>query len=205
MALGAGWSAEVLRDRHTPPITSPYRMSSRDSPRKGQRSSEQHRVGRSSRRVGEWQWSPASRWRPGRLAALDDLRERVGGYLRAGKSENTRRAYRSDFEHFVAWCRTKFLEALPADGETVALYLADCAGVLAGVDPAAPSGRDQPGPSGRRLRQPGPVDSRGRGPEGDRPHAWQRHEAENRGGHEPRGRDGEDRSAPTFATPATGR
>jgi site-specific recombinase XerD len=65
------------------------------------------------------------------LAPLDDLRQRVGGYLRAGKSANTRRAYRSDFEHFAAWCRTKLLEALPAAGETVALYLADCARVLA--------------------------------------------------------------------------
>jgi site-specific recombinase XerD len=66
-----------------------------------------------------------------KMAPLDDLRQRVGGYLRAGKSENTRRAYRSDFEHFAAWCRGKFLEPLPATAETVALYLADCAGVLA--------------------------------------------------------------------------
>jgi site-specific recombinase XerD len=65
------------------------------------------------------------------LAPLDDLRERVGGYLRAGKSENTRRAYRADFEHFATWCGGKVLEALPATGETVALYLADWAGVLA--------------------------------------------------------------------------
>ena len=67
----------------------------------------------------------------GELAPFDDLRERVHTYLRAGKSENTRRAYRSDFEHFTAWCRGNFLEALPAAGETVALYLGDCAGVLA--------------------------------------------------------------------------
>jgi site-specific recombinase XerD len=67
----------------------------------------------------------------GELAPLDGLRERVGGYLRAGKSDNTRRAYRSDFEHFAAWCRANFLEALPAASETVALYLADCAGNLA--------------------------------------------------------------------------
>jgi site-specific recombinase XerC len=67
----------------------------------------------------------------GELAPLDGLREKVRAYLRAGKSDNTRRAYLSDFEHFAAWCDSKFLEALPAAGETVALYLADRAGTLA--------------------------------------------------------------------------
>ena len=67
----------------------------------------------------------------GELLPLTELWEKVGGYLRAGKSDNTRRAYRSDFEHFAVWCRANRLQALPAVAGTVVLYLADWAGVLA--------------------------------------------------------------------------
>jgi site-specific recombinase XerD len=40
------------------------------------------------------------------------------------KAENTRRAYRSDWRTFERWCEGHGLEALPASGDTVALYLA---------------------------------------------------------------------------------
>ena len=40
------------------------------------------------------------------------------------RSENTRRAYASDWNDFRDWCRSRDLSALPATNETVALYIA---------------------------------------------------------------------------------
>jgi len=45
----------------------------------------------------------------------------------AEKSDATRRAYRSDFDHFAAWCNGAGREPLPATAETVAAYLASLA------------------------------------------------------------------------------
>jgi len=45
----------------------------------------------------------------------------------AEKSAATRRAYRSDFDHFAAWCSSAGREPLPATVETVATYLASLA------------------------------------------------------------------------------
>ena len=45
-------------------------------------------------------------------------------YARAEKSPATRRAYRSDFALFRAWCEARHLEALPASSATVCAYLA---------------------------------------------------------------------------------
>jgi site-specific recombinase XerD len=45
----------------------------------------------------------------------------------AEKSEATRRAYRSDFDHFTAWCKSAGRTPLPATVETVANYLASLA------------------------------------------------------------------------------
>ena len=47
----------------------------------------------------------------------------VASYVRAAVSENTRRAYRSDLEHFLDWGGS-----LPATDIMVARYLADHAG-----------------------------------------------------------------------------
>ena len=43
--------------------------------------------------------------------------------MAAAKAENTRRAYRSDWRHFEAWCRAQGLASLPARPETVTLYV----------------------------------------------------------------------------------
>jgi site-specific recombinase XerD len=43
------------------------------------------------------------------------------------KAPNTLRAYRSDWADFTAWCERHGQRALPATGETVALYLSDLA------------------------------------------------------------------------------
>jgi site-specific recombinase XerD len=42
----------------------------------------------------------------------------------AEKSDATRKAYRSDFTIFAAWCRFRGLEPLPAATDTVAAFLA---------------------------------------------------------------------------------
>jgi len=45
-------------------------------------------------------------------------------YRRRAKSDNTIRAYESDWRQFEAWCDERQLEALPARAEAVATYLA---------------------------------------------------------------------------------
>jgi len=45
-----------------------------------------------------------------------------------GRAANTRRAYEADFAHFVDWCSTLGLAPLPADPETVYLYLSALVG-----------------------------------------------------------------------------
>lgn len=63
-------------------------------------------------------------------ATLDALAEEARGYLDAARSDSTRRAYRADWRHFSDWCAANALEALPAAGSTLALYLTAHAGTL---------------------------------------------------------------------------
>jgi len=58
--------------------------------------------------------------------SLDQARE----FARHSKSENTLRGYRADWRDFCAWCESHTISALPAAPETVAAYIADCAGRL---------------------------------------------------------------------------
>jgi hypothetical protein len=48
----------------------------------------------------------------------------AGEFARAEKAMATRRAYKSDFEIFGAWCADRGASALPAAAETVAAFLA---------------------------------------------------------------------------------
>jgi integrase len=57
-------------------------------------------------------------------AALASAMEQARDYAKESKATNTRRAYRSDWADFAAWCAAHALAALPAAPETVALYLA---------------------------------------------------------------------------------
>ncbi len=66
--------------------------------------------------------SPAGAIAPGDIA-------RTRAYIDAATAANTRRAYRSDWEHFTRWCATHGVPTLPASPETVALYLAALAQV----------------------------------------------------------------------------
>src|SRR5438874_5856001 len=56
--------------------------------------------------------------------------EQVREFIRASKAESTLRGYRSDWRHFLAWCEGRGVVPLPAHPETVASYIAECAGHL---------------------------------------------------------------------------
>lgn len=59
----------------------------------------------------------------GEPTPLTRLAAQARRFIEAAKAENTRRAYRSDWQHFEAWCRTQRLPSLPATPETVTLYM----------------------------------------------------------------------------------
>ena len=59
--------------------------------------------------------------------ALTEIIAQARDYAEHAKSDNTRRAYRADWNHFTAWTDTHRLTALPATPETVALYLSHLA------------------------------------------------------------------------------
>ncbi len=56
--------------------------------------------------------------------------EQVREYIRASKAESTIRGYRADWREFCGWCESHGLGPLPALPETVASYIAQCAGRL---------------------------------------------------------------------------
>jgi site-specific recombinase XerD len=58
--------------------------------------------------------------------SLDQARE----FARRSKAENTLRGYRAGWRDFCAWCNENAVGALPADPESVAAYIAECAGRL---------------------------------------------------------------------------
>ena len=58
---------------------------------------------------------------------LDRLVETARGYARAAASDNTLRAYATDWAHFSRWRRMKGTEPLPPSPEMIWLYLADLA------------------------------------------------------------------------------
>lgn len=64
-------------------------------------------------------------------ASLPDpvLLDAARSYAANSRAEATRRAYRSDWEGFSAWCEGRGRPAMPASPETVALYLSDLADV----------------------------------------------------------------------------
>lgn len=74
-------------------------------------------------------------------AHLRDLTDRARTYVEAASSANTRRAYASDWKHFIAWCRRHNLSPLPPDPQVVGLYITACASGAAerGVKPSSVS------------------------------------------------------------------
>jgi site-specific recombinase XerD len=58
------------------------------------------------------------------------LPAQVREYIRASKAASTLRGYQSDWRHFCGWCEAHGVHTLPANPETVASYIAECAGHL---------------------------------------------------------------------------
>ncbi len=58
-------------------------------------------------------------------ARLEDIGAEATKYLEQSKAPNTRRAYRSDWADFTAWCQKYRRDPMPALPSTVAYYLAD--------------------------------------------------------------------------------
>lgn len=60
-----------------------------------------------------------------RLRTIDE--QARDDYQRAAHAANTERAYRADWRRFSSWCDERDRQALPADPETISLYLSDFA------------------------------------------------------------------------------
>lgn len=69
------------------------------------------------------------------LVDVDSLNQQVGelqnlatlakDYAKSARSKNTNRAYSSDWNDFIFWCKSKNLNPLPAEPYTIAVYLSD--------------------------------------------------------------------------------
>lgn len=58
---------------------------------------------------------------------LDRLVETARDYARAAASENTLKAYATDWAHFARWCRMRGADPLPSSPQLIGLYIADLA------------------------------------------------------------------------------
>lgn len=64
------------------------------------------------------------------------LQEHIRAFTKTAQAPNTSRAYRADWDHFVLWCALANRSPMPADPQTVAMYLSDLAtSTLADEDP----------------------------------------------------------------------
>lgn len=63
-------------------------------------------------------------------ADIVPLPSTVRDFIRASKSENTLRGYQSDWREFCEWCKGHSIAPLPASPESIASYIAECAGRL---------------------------------------------------------------------------
>jgi integrase len=63
---------------------------------------------------------------PRELGPLAAVADTAREYIRASKSDATRRAYRGDWGDFTGWCRANGAAALPASPDTVVLYMTAC-------------------------------------------------------------------------------
>jgi integrase len=62
-----------------------------------------------------------------------EIAEKAVGYAAASKSDNTRKAYASDWTVFAHWCQVQQIEPLPASAVAVTAFLIDTAGQVAVV------------------------------------------------------------------------
>lgn len=64
---------------------------------------------------------------PALPAHLQQLAGKARDYADAARSANTRRAYESDWNQFLAWCRRQGIDHLPPDPRITGLYITACA------------------------------------------------------------------------------
>lgn len=64
------------------------------------------------------------------LAKLTDLHQQATNYIKQSKSSNTWKAYKSDWQHFLIWCKDHQQISLPATPETIVLYITDIASTM---------------------------------------------------------------------------
>ncbi|WP_245629137.1 site-specific integrase [Alicyclobacillus shizuokensis] len=57
------------------------------------------------------------------VVSVDQLAEQARAYVRSSKAPNTVRAYQSDWRAFIGWCEEQGLSSLPAEPDTIALYM----------------------------------------------------------------------------------
>ena len=57
------------------------------------------------------------------LVATHNLEGRAFEYLSQSVADNTKKAYKADWEHFTNWCQERGFQSMPASSRTVALYL----------------------------------------------------------------------------------
>lgn len=57
------------------------------------------------------------------LATLHELQQATLTYINQSKADNTKKSYQTDWKQFTAWCELHGLQSLPADPQTVALYI----------------------------------------------------------------------------------
>jgi len=59
----------------------------------------------------------------GRAAELEELSARATQYATRARGDGTRRAYRSAWQGFAAWCHSLGREPLAGDADTIAMYV----------------------------------------------------------------------------------
>lgn len=64
------------------------------------------------------------------LADMELVAEKAKDYIANAKSKNTRKSYRSDWNDFDRWCRSRGLTPMPASPETIVAYLIEKAETL---------------------------------------------------------------------------
>jgi integrase len=60
-------------------------------------------------------------------AHLESLVETAKDYAKRASSQNTRRAYAKDWNHYTSWCRRHAVDPLPAEPQKIGLYISACA------------------------------------------------------------------------------
>ena len=62
-----------------------------------------------------------------RMARLHDVADRANAFAQKSRADHTKRAYRADWTLFRSWCDEHDLRPLPADPQTIVLYISDVA------------------------------------------------------------------------------